>query len=241
LDTINAKSDASGALVLKPGEVRRPPGQKSPTDKVLKGPCGKTLLIGAVEDANRYVARVQRKSSRRRTGCGDIARETRGIGHEGLGERTFRLPRVDVVGHEGQHPHREDEHAEDEDLTFPAALPQDLTPSPKRRRRWSLFVTHPSTLTEVAHGGGWGIRTPEGFHPTRFPSVRHRPLGESSKVIDATGPRRDRAPPIDLRGPLTWRHLAELPQGRNAARVRGLWRVREGSSHPRTAIRSRVD
>ena len=28
--------------------------------------------------------------------------------------------------------------------------------------------------------GGWGIRTPEGFHPTRFPSVRHRPLGESS-------------------------------------------------------------
>ena len=29
-------------------------------------------------------------------------------------------------------------------------------------------------------GGGWGIRTPEGFHPTRFPSVRHRPLGESS-------------------------------------------------------------
>src|SRR4051812_24830412 len=28
--------------------------------------------------------------------------------------------------------------------------------------------------------GGWGIQTPEGFHPTRFPSVRHRPLGESS-------------------------------------------------------------
>ncbi len=29
-------------------------------------------------------------------------------------------------------------------------------------------------------GGEWGIRTPEGFHPTRFPSVRHRPLGEFS-------------------------------------------------------------
>ena len=27
---------------------------------------------------------------------------------------------------------------------------------------------------------GQGIRTPEGFPPTRFPSVRHRPLGESS-------------------------------------------------------------
>ena len=31
-----------------------------------------------------------------------------------------------------------------------------------------------------ASSGGWGIRTPEGLHPTRFPSVRHRPLGESS-------------------------------------------------------------
>jgi hypothetical protein len=28
--------------------------------------------------------------------------------------------------------------------------------------------------------GEWGIRTPEGLHPTRFPSVRHRPLGEFS-------------------------------------------------------------
>ncbi len=28
--------------------------------------------------------------------------------------------------------------------------------------------------------GEWGIRTPEGFHPTRFPSARHRPLGEFS-------------------------------------------------------------
>ena len=34
-----------------------------------------------------------------------------------------------------------------------------------------------------AGGGGWGIRTPEGLHPTRFPSVRHRPLGESSVHI----------------------------------------------------------
>ena len=28
--------------------------------------------------------------------------------------------------------------------------------------------------------GGCGIRTREGLHPTRFPSERHRPLGESS-------------------------------------------------------------
>ena len=36
-------------------------------------------------------------------------------------------------------------------------------------------------------GGGWGIRTPEGLHPTRFPSVRHRPLGESSGIGLACG------------------------------------------------------
>lgn len=29
-------------------------------------------------------------------------------------------------------------------------------------------------------GGGRGIRTLEGLHPTRFPSVRHRPLGDPS-------------------------------------------------------------
>ena len=32
----------------------------------------------------------------------------------------------------------------------------------------------------VSSGGGCGIRTREGVNPTRFPSVRHRPLGESS-------------------------------------------------------------
>src|SRR5215469_16401580 len=36
-------------------------------------------------------------------------------------------------------------------------------------------------------GGGWEIRTPEGLPPTRFPSVRPRPLGESS-AGQPTGP-----------------------------------------------------
>ena len=35
-------------------------------------------------------------------------------------------------------------------------------------------------------GGGYEIRTREGVNPTRFPSERHRPLGESS-VEDDTG------------------------------------------------------
>ena len=41
-------------------------------------------------------------------------------------------------------------------------------------------------------GGGWGIRTPEGLHPTRFPSVRHRPLGESSRRSTRRQPRATR-------------------------------------------------
>ena len=36
---------------------------------------------------------------------------------------------------------------------------------------------------ESSGGGEWGIRTPEGLHPTRFPSVRHRPLGEFSGAM----------------------------------------------------------
>ena len=41
----------------------------------------------------------------------------------------------------------------------------------------------PARRGDGRDGGGWGIRTPEGLHPTRFPSVRHRPLGESSVHI----------------------------------------------------------
>ena len=43
-------------------------------------------------------------------------------------------------------------------------------------------------------GGGWGIRTPEGLHPTRFPSVRHRPLGESSVHIVPDNHKRKKPP-----------------------------------------------
>src|ERR1022692_586022 len=89
-------------------------------------------------------------------------------------------------------------------------------------------------------GGGEEIRTPEGFPPTRFPSVRHRPLGESS-VGQPTefGAELDAAPWIGDRGlrqlarltsrPLARRSSRQLPQGRKAARVRGLWRVCGGS------------
>ena len=38
----------------------------------------------------------------------------------------------------------------------------------------------------VSFGGGRGIRTPEGVNPTRFPSERHRPLGDTS-AEESTG------------------------------------------------------
>ena len=125
--------------------------------------------------------------------------------------------------------------------------------------------------THFTFGGEWGIRTPEGLHPTRFPSVRHRPLGEFSWPVaelpqppeiipvrarrslrpltvtrmncDTPGlgcrsarrvafhPRlaRSRRAAVALTRLLAWRHPGQLPQGGNAARVTGLWRVREGS------------
>ena len=41
----------------------------------------------------------------------------------------------------------------------------------------TVLCLHP---TVCCFGGEWGIRTPEGLHPTNFPSWRHRPLGEFS-------------------------------------------------------------
>ncbi len=96
-------------------------------------------------------------------------------------------------------------------------------------------------------GGEWGIRTPEGVNPTRFPSVRHRPLGEFSTAAKsglgyltrdrAVVPTTPCARPVRRHGfglyngcwLLAWRHPGQIPQDGNVARVTGLWRVREGS------------
>ena len=43
-------------------------------------------------------------------------------------------------------------------------------------------------------GGGRGIRTREGLPPTRFPSVRPRPLGESSAAEGTGGQQVNRSP-----------------------------------------------
>ena len=59
----------------------------------------------------------------------------------------------------------------------------------------------PARRGDGRDGGGWGIRTPEGLHPTRFPSVRHRPLGESSRHPARTAvERRPRATDMEYIG-----------------------------------------
>ena len=66
------------------------------------------------------------------------------------------------------------------------------------------------------HGGGWEIRTPEGLPPTRFPSVRPRPLGESSAGQPTGLPGRPRArPPIADPGascPWGWLDWPQTPR-----------------------------
>ena len=105
-------------------------------------------------------------------------------------------------------------------------------------------------------GGGYEIRTREGVNPTRFPSERHRPLGESSvgertgchACVASRGARSpcqpERAVGRELQRPgevavgtsrpvcltprfLARRYLAQLPQGRKTARVSELFWVRE--------------
>ena len=73
-----------------------------------------------------------------------------------------------------------------------------------------------------------GFEPARAVNPTRFPSERHRPLGESS-TDDGTG----RPVCVSWEGPLVRRHHAQPPQGRKAARVSVLCRVCEGSLHVR--------
>ena len=81
-----------------------------------------------------------------------------------------------------------------------------------------------------------GFEPLRAINPTRVPGERHRPLGESSaghgsRPCAATRPSR-RSPHWRPRTGITLavdparRLSCELPQGRKAARVNGLWRVR---------------
>src|SRR4029453_3081171 len=81
-------------------------------------------------------------------------------------------------------------------------------------------------------GGGWGIRTPEGFHPTRFPSVRHRPLGESSWDPSRTRQSRVTLAAFPPWGSWPgWRHVRSLGQSTRAEGARRT--VRRRSIPPR--------
>src|SRR5204863_2489139 len=74
--------------------------------------------------------------------------------------------------------------------------------------------------------GGYEIRTREGFIPTRFPSVRPRPLGETSAEKDSgrTGGSHNQVQWFSPRAAAP----CEPPQGRKAARISGLYRAQGG-------------
>src|SRR3712207_5704848 len=60
----------------------------------------------------------------------------------------------------------------------------DPPAGPEIEAGWGI---DPARRSYQSARGGWEIRTPEGLPPTRFPSERHRPLGESSSAVDRTG------------------------------------------------------
>ena len=86
------------------------------------------------------------------------------------------------------------------------------------------FTSHPQFCSCHNHGGERGIRTPDTLRYTRFPSVRTRPLCESSaeeaiRTDEATCSRPtrpalapQRGPPVELARPLVRRHRVNLPR-----------------------------
>ena len=107
--------------------------------------------------------------------------------------------------------------------------PRLLSTSSSSSSVWGFSSRHdktPESRRFRGGGGGWGIRTPEGLHPTRFPSVRHRPLGESSRRSTRRRPRATRkeyiGPPIPGASPGRWDLsrgaglAASAPRGRTA-------------------------
>ena len=81
-----------------------------------------------------------------------------------------------------------------------------------------------------SRGGGYEIRTREGFIPTRFPSVRPRPLGETSAEKDS-GRHWHPHNQVQWCSPRA-AAPCEPPQGRKAARISGLYRVHGGPFVP---------
>ena len=109
--------------------------------------------------------------------------------------------------------------------------PRLLSTSSSSSSVWGFSSCHdktPESYESRGGGGGWGIRTPEGLHPTRFPSVRHRPLGESSRRSTRRQPRATRkeyiGPPIPGASPGRWdlSRGAGLPASAQRGRTAGL-------------------
>ena len=111
-----------------------------------------------------------------------------------------------------------------------------VTTSHNERTPAGLTPSEGSILTQLAEVGGF--EPPRAINPTRFPSERHRPLGDTSadEGTRRGGRLRNRWGRIGAHAgqrlgsgqPPMWRHLVEPPQGRKAARISELCRVRGG-------------
>ena len=134
--------------------------------------------------------------------------------------------------------------------TFPH---QQAEKSPQNQHVLSfnpLFVANKEKTPEPGQvpgsgGGGWGIRTPEGLHPTRFPSVRHRPLGESSVHIVPDNHKRKK--PLSA-NPGQWtrsqarnppKNRAPRQAGKQASRQAGKHTPTPSSDHPGNSVASK--
>ena len=142
--------------------------------------------------------------------------------------------------------------------TFPH---QQAEKSPQNQHVLSfnpLFVANKEKTPEPGQvpgsgGGGWGIRTPEGLHPTRFPSVRHRPLGESSVHIVPDNHKRKKPPsanpgqwtrsqarsPAKNRAPRQAGKQANRQTGKQANRQTGKHTPIPSSGHPGNSVASK--
>ncbi len=141
------------------------------------GACAelRRILWGVCRTAEIFVARVPNRGDSRATPCPAPSPPAcrRNAPHFGPLRGTPQL----IAENGGFDSHRSRLHAASRRGGLRRrGPPAGFSCSARRNELRGTASRHPST-----HGGEWGIRTPEGLHPTRFPSVRHRPLGEFSR------------------------------------------------------------
>ena len=212
------------------GLVAEPGGFPTGTRQRLRGAGGRHPAAASSEDAD-HIERTPRAPARARlsllpSGPGEVHRMTP---HEGSGSTRRGI----ASGAPTTRPFRSETMTPGTRSSFPPAPdPSAAGRSPRCRPTTTARIAGAAFLGERlrrrAGGacscwppwrgstcGGWEIRTPEGLPPTRFPSERHRPLGESSSA-----PAMLPGAPRDPRHGRDASHRHGMLPGRTATRVR---------------------